>query len=340
MARFSLKENEYRPEDVFPVLIDPSLVSVLRQTRSSMNYSNLEDLKSSIAKRGQKKPGDIYAFSKLGAVEYLRCINILWNTNYNIQQFENHFIPEAKDDFYLFLIAGHRRLRAAKEVQKLYYAEIHFQKSFEEAIEWQLTENFHEPISLLDLVTAANYLWVMLKGINSKLTLKDFAKTYIHKSVSWLNDALRFSRLPFAVQELIKSTEISKGISYSILLEFVDLYDFSVEKGKALLEDELVILVQHCLAQRYKLIEVRGFIKRQKEKIIGQQEIFKLEFEQVKDNSMSTIRKNRTLLMTSAEQYLNASPAIVKQITNNAKKRAREVIISGTNLGEILTSKE
>ena len=338
MARFSLKENEYRPENVFPVLIDPNLISVLRQTRTSMNYNDLEDLKSSIKKRGQKTPGDVYAFPKSGAIQYLNCINTLWNTSYDLRNFESHFVPEKEESFYFFLVAGHRRLRAVTELGLKYFANISFQKTFEEAIEWQLGENFHEPISLLDLITAANYLWIMLKDMNPKLTLKEFAKNFIHKSTSWLTDALKFMRLPMLVQELIKKTEISKGAPYSMLLEFVNLYDFSVEKGKPIPDDELVILVQHCLSKQYKLKEVKEFCKVQKEKITGQQEIFKLNFQEVKSDTLSTIRRQRTFVMTVAENYLNASPAIIKQITKTAHKKANNVILYGNKLDEILPS--
>lgn len=338
MANFSLKQNEYRPENIFPVLIDSNLISVLRQTRTSMNYNDLEDLKSSIKKRGQKTPGDVYAFPKLGAMQYLNCINTLWNTSYDLMNFESHFVPEKEESFYFFLVAGHRRLRAVTELGLLYFANVSFQKTFEEAIEWQLGENFHEPISLLDLITAANYLWIMLKDINPKLTLKEFAKNFIHKSTSWLTDALKFMRLPLSVQELIKKTEISKGAPYVMLLEFVKLYDFSVEKGKPIPDDELVILVQHCLANQYPLKKVKEFCKLQEEKITGLPEIFSLNLQQVKSDTLSSVRRKRTIMMMGAEQYLNASPAIVKEITKTAKTKASNVITSGNKLGEILPS--
>lgn len=338
MANFSLKENEYRPENIFPVLINPNLVSVLRQTRTSMNYNDLEDLKSSIKKRGQKKAGDIYAFSKNGAIQYLNCINILWNSEYRIQDFESHFIPEMNNDFYLFLVAGHRRLRAAKEVDKLYYAEIHFEKTFEEAIEWQLTENFQEPISLLDLITAANYLWVMLKGINHKLTMKEFAKNYIHKSVSWLNDALRFSRLPISVQELIKKTESNKGVGYNIMLEFAKLYDFSVEKGQPLNEELLLSMIIRSVSEKFDMAKIKDYCSLIRKEISGQKSLFALTLEEVKSDSKKAMRAKNTLQMSLAKQYSQTIQKLIPFVTENCKSLANQVIEEGEKINERLTS--
>jgi hypothetical protein len=276
---------------------------------------------------GQKTPGDIYAFSPLEAEKYLDKINNLWNTNYKIKDFNNLYIDEKGDYFYLFLVAGHRRLKAINELGLEYLANIHFAKNFEQAIKWQLSENLHEELPILDQVTSATALWVMMKKKNDRLSLKEFANKHVHRSVSWLANALRFSRLPVLVQELIKKTEISKGVAYSILLEFAKLYDFSVSKNKPLSEEILVSFINHCITHKYKISKVKEFCEIKRDEILGQQELFILKVEEINNNSLSAIKRNKTHHMSEAESYLKASGVIARQITVNAKAKAEKVIV-------------
>ena len=156
MKTFSLKENEFIPQDSFSVLIEHSLVVVLKQTRTMMSFEGLLSLASSIKKNGQQNPGLIFAFPKKQAKKYLDNINKLWHRKYKIDQFESVFIKEKQNSFYLILVAGHRRLEAAKIAEQKYKAQIYFGKTFKEAITAQYEENFHEEIPLYDLVNFFN----------------------------------------------------------------------------------------------------------------------------------------------------------------------------------------
>ena len=163
MKTFSLKENEFIFQDFFTVLIDYSFVLVLKQTRTMMSHEGLQSLASSIKKNGQQNPGIIFAFSKSQAKKYLDNINKLWHRKYKLDEFESVYIKEKQNTFYLILVAGHRRLEAAKIAEQKYKAQIYFGKSFKEAITAQYEENFHEEIPLYDLVNFASFFWVMSK---------------------------------------------------------------------------------------------------------------------------------------------------------------------------------
>lgn len=335
---FSLEENFYRVNNIYTVKIDPKFISVLRQSRSSISATGIDELVSSFKIKGQKTPGDVYAFTEKEAEGYIKEMNILWNTEYQLENFTPFYIKEKKDYFYLFLVAGHRRLKAAQKLETFYIANIHFEKSFEDAIEWQLAENVQrEELPLLDLITSATAYWIKLKKKNLKLTMKDFAKNHIHKSVGWLSNALRFSRLPISVQDLIKKTETHKGVNYGIMLEFAKLYDFSVERKKPLGEEILLAYINHVISHKYNLQKVKDFCEIRRSEIIGQQDLFALQIEEVNKRSLTAIRKNRTVHMSEAESYLEASGVIAKQITDRCKVKAENVLELGDKLQEILT---
>lgn len=332
MSSFSLVKNEYKLDGVFLVKINPNFVSVLKQTRSTISYEGLSELMFSIKKRGQKTPGDIFACTKSEAILYLQEENNLWNSNYKIEDFDSHFILEKMDYFYFFLVAGHRRFKACEEMGENYLAYVHFDKTFEEAIEWQLEENLHEELPLFDLIRSATNLWILKKTKNSNLTLKEFAKKNVYKSVNWLSNALRFSRLPLSIQEMIKKTDVSKGVAYSIILEFAKLYDFSVSEEKEMSEELLLSLINHCLTHKYNFKKVKEFCEIKREEIRGQQELFALVSEEVNNNSLTAIRRNKTIHMGEAEVYLKVSGVIANQITQKGKQKAENVIKLGNGL--------
>ncbi len=336
MEKFSLIENEYKIPNSFLVMIDPGMIILLRQTRSVMSDEGLESLASSIKRNGQKTPGMIFAFTDLQSYTYLDYINKLWHTEYKVSDFEKVYIEEKGEEYYLFLVAGHRRRKACKILGVKYVAQIFFEKSFKEAISSQYEENFHEQISLLDLVTFASYFWVLSKKEDPKLTLKKFAKD-IHRSPHWLSNALKFSELPLSIQDLINKTEISSGVNYTILVEFAKLYDFSILKNKKLDEQLLLSFINHCISHKYNVKKVKEFCQIKKEEIAGQEVLFMLSVEDINNTTLTTLRKNKTLNMTLANAYLKAAGPIVKTITENCRTKAAQGIDSGQELGKMLT---
>ena len=116
MKTFSLKENEFISQESFQVLIDCLFIIVLKQTRTMMSFEGIQSLASSIKNNGQQNPGIIFAFSRNHAKKYLDNINKLWHRQYKLEDFEIVYIQEKQNDYYLFLVAGHRRLEAVKKL--------------------------------------------------------------------------------------------------------------------------------------------------------------------------------------------------------------------------------
>lgn len=337
MKKFSLKENEFISQDYFSVFIDHSLIIVLKQTRTMMSFEGLQSLASSIKKNGQQNPGLIFAFQKSQAKKYLDNINKLWHRKYKIDEFESVYIEEKQKFFYLILVAGHRRLEAAKIAEQKYKAQIYFGKSFKEAITAQYEENFHEEIPLYDLVNFASFFWVMSKTEDEKLTLKAFAKS-IHKSTSWLSNALKFTGLPLSVQVLINESEISKGVNYSTMIEFAKFYELSIKKGKPFEEELLLSLINHCIVHKYNISKIKEFIKVKEAELFGQQVLFELKSEEVDSGTITELRKAVTLDISRVDAYLTAVEPFAKRVTKKAKLVGLKVLSKGNELQKQLTS--
>lgn len=339
METFSLDENRFIIPNCFTVKIDNKLPIVLKQTRTQMSAEGLEQLSSSIKDHGQQTPGIIFAFSEDQAERYLYSMNKLWHLSYELSEFDPVYIKEKNIFYYLFLVAGHRRLEATKLVNVKYTAQIFFGKSFKDAITAQYEENFHEEIPLYDLVNFVSFSWVASKEEDPKLTLKSFAKN-IHKSPSWLSNALKFSELPLSIQDIVNEAELSKGINYSIMIEFAKLYSFSKKIEKPFEEKLLLAYINHCISNKYNTKKVKKFCDIKKQEISGQQLLFELvPEEEINNGILRTLKANVTSDLTKADIYLTAVGPIARRITENAKSKAEIVLVKGQQLGKILTSK-
>lgn len=307
------------------------MVATLRQSRTEMSYEGIENLKSSIRESGQRNEGNVYAFEAKEARHYLEKINQTWGTSYELSQFKPVYIPEKGRRFYLFLVAGHRRLRACSEVGVDYLAKIEFGRTFLQAIKWQLEENFHEDVSDLDKVASANALWLMMKKENPKLTLREFARKHVHRSESWLRNALRFARLPLSIQNLIKKTGVKRGTTnYSVLVEIAKLYDHSVQREKPLEAKYLNALLNHIFANQFKLGDVKDFCEQEMRAINGQEQLFDLaSSEQVNRVSLSIIRRTLTEKLAADAQYANAALAVVQELTATGQGYAKQAVQQG-----------
>jgi hypothetical protein len=77
---------------------------------------------------------------------------------------------------------------------------------------------------------------------------------------------------------------------------------------------------------------VKEFCEIKREEIRGQQELFALVSEEVNNNSLTAIRRNKTIHMGEAEVYLKVSGVIANQITKKGKQKAENVIKLGNGL--------
>lgn len=95
-------------------------INVLPQPRKT--FPALEELSLDIAKKGLCNPPTIARFSRKGAKEYLKLINLLWSTPFSLRDLQTYKAggpayakaPSGKQEFFYVLLAGERRIRACK----------------------------------------------------------------------------------------------------------------------------------------------------------------------------------------------------------------------------------
>lgn len=313
------------PPNTHFVMLPTGALSVLSQQRSEMSEEGLDELASSIKKSKQMYPGIVFAFSPKEAAKYLREINKLWGSSHSLADFKPTFIEEKSGSFYLFVVAGHRRLRACVKAELDYYAQVVFGSSFEKAIATQLEENFHESVPLGDQIRSAHALWLRAKEKDPKMTLRAFSRK-IHKSATWLKKALRFSGLPVSVQKLLsyKGSGAPKGIPYGVLLEFANLYEHAGEK---IPEARLVSYIFHAVARKMSLKDVRGLCDVIRMELDGQDTLFALaSVEGANERSLATAKAEATTSLRHAQEYLEGIPALANLATGTGRTRAGKVV--------------
>lgn len=242
------------PSHTFLMRIPHEHINVLHQIRMRMNPDRFETLVASIRDQGQQTPGRVIALLEKNAKEYLSEINQLWGTRYDYRQFRPVAIEERpKKKFYLFLIAGHRRLHAVRQLGiPVYYCELHFQADFRQALLAQFHENEHEEVSPDDQARFLGYKWRQDKTKNPHLTLSAFARQY-SRTPEAIRKMLRFISLPPRVQALVHGDErMAKRTStnYGILCELARLQEAATACGRPYSEDYLVNLAYAFVAKR------------------------------------------------------------------------------------------
>ena len=130
------------PEGVYWLKIPPHIINVLRQMRTKMSSDGLEELAAGIKEIGQMNPGIVVGMDAKEAGEYLALINEMWGKEYRLEDFEPVYLQELGDSFYLFLIAGHRRLAAVNLAEiGTYYCQLRLETNFNKALILQFQEN-------------------------------------------------------------------------------------------------------------------------------------------------------------------------------------------------------
>jgi hypothetical protein len=323
------------PPNTHFVMLPTSILSVLSQQRSEMSEEGLEELASSIKSSKQMYPGIVFAFSSREAQKYLREINKLWGSNHKLSDFKPTFIEEKSGSFYLFVVAGHRRLRACMRAQVDYYAQVVFGSSFEKALATQLEENFHESVPLGDQIRSAHALWMRAKEKDPKMTLRAFSRK-IHKSATWLKKALRFSGLPLSAQRLLsyKGEAAPKGIPYGVLLEFASLHEHA---GDKISEERLVSYIFHAVARKMSLKDVRGLCDVVRMELDGQDTLFALaSVSDANERSLATAKAAATTSLRHAQEYLEGIPALARLATDTGRHRAGHVMQAAETVLELV----
>lgn len=277
------------PENVFLVNIPLSCIHALRQMRGKMSEDGLEELTASIKEATQLNPGIIVALSKSASVTYLRRINEMWGTNYRITQFAATFIKEKKEFFYLFLVAGHRRLRAVTNA-KLghFYCYLRLETNFSKALHLQFQENLHEEVAPEDQARFLSLFWREEKEAKPTITLATFAKS-LGKRPEVVRKSIRFTTLPVTLQKLVQpSKDFKKGIGFGLLCELARLQEARIAKKKPYNEQELIQLAYAAVTQQKTVKATAAWVTEHINELEGQDTMFELSIQEVSQSSCSS----------------------------------------------------
>ncbi len=238
-----------------------SALNVLTQVRQTMNPLDLVELAESILAQGQHAPGVVVALTPDEAERYVAEINEWCGGRHNINWLTRTNLDGV--EYYLIVVAGHRRLRACQMAAKLlhegthtserftghYLCEIHFGLTIEQALAIQFHENRHQQVLIYEEVAAAWRTWRFLTKRNPRLTITAFAKV-IGRTASWVRSMLRFCELPESVQQLIEPNGHSSRVSYQLLVQVQRLLEVEQKHGRHFTELEVHAMVVRLVVGR------------------------------------------------------------------------------------------
>jgi hypothetical protein len=296
------------PENVFMVNLPRAVLGVLHQMRGRMSEDGLDELSASIKQSGQMNPGIVVALIASAAETYLSRINEMWGTKYKLEDFRPIFITEKGEDFYLFLVAGHRRLRAVTLADiPTFYCQLRLETEFSKALHLQFQENLHEQVPADDEARFLSLFWREEKAANPALTLVQFAKS-LSKKPEKIRNSLRFTSLPISVQKLMwPSDERKKGVSYGILCELARLHEAMKVKGRSYTELELIQLAYVLIVQHKTVKRSAAWVSSQIEMLEGQNELFELSIQDAVNDARRTLATGYEAAVTSGRQHLIAA---------------------------------
>lgn len=332
-----------RPENVFPVLLPPEIVGVLRQVRSTMNGSDLEDLTLSIQKMGQKTPGLIVALTPNQAKEYLRRVNKMWGVRHRLSEFAPVPVKEKGGEvYYFFLVAGHRRLRAVAAIGGAYLADLQFGGNFLELLQLQYHENTHEALSQDDEARFLTLLWWEHQRHAPNMTMTDFAKEF-RSTPEKVRKAIRFASLPISLQQqVLPNAHFKKGVAYGMLCELARLQEVRKECNVPYSEIELQSML-YAMAVRYKTIkQAAAFVSEQIRELQAQSSLFELMPSEALAGAQKTVRTGLERELRVGNEHLTlvatlhkggvpriasgSTVAAVHTVLNTAEELAPEII--------------
>lgn len=255
-----------------------------------MSRDGLEDLVSSIREIGQINPGIVVGLGQTEADKYLRLIDEMWGTEYKLKDFEPVRLEELADDYYLFLVAGHRRLESVKLVPlDAFYCQLRLETNFSKALVLQFQENLHEAVPHDDEARFLTFLWRQEKSMKKGLTLAKFARK-LGKKPEAVRRAIRFTSLPVIVQKLIlPSQEFKKGIGFGILCELARLQEVRQKMNKAYSEQELIHLAYVLVVQQKTAKAAATWVTAQIQELQGQGNMFELSIQDAVDSARRTV---------------------------------------------------
>lgn len=277
------------PAGVYDLYLPPQIIGVLQQVRTRMTRESLEDLASSIKAIGQQAAGIAIGLTEQEAEIYLREVNDLWGTEYRLKDFSPVYIKELAVSFYVFLIAGHRRLITVKELEiGSYLCRLHLHVQFVDAFSLQFHENVHKEVPLDDEARFLTFMWRKQKSMDDRLSLAEFARRH-GKTSDAVRRANRFTSLPISVQKLmLPSEEYKKGVAFGILCELARLQEARQAKEKPYDEYELIKLAYVLVVQQKTAKAAAAWVSEQIRQLQGQGDMFGLSIQEALDGARKT----------------------------------------------------
>lgn len=296
------------PENVYMVNLPKKVIGVLHQMRGRMSEDGLDELAASILQSGQMNPGIVVALTVDAAEIYLSRINEMWGTSYSFVEFSSVFLAEKDAAYYLFLVAGHRRLRAVSLAElSTFYCQLRLETEFSKALHLQFQENLHEQVPLDDEARFLSLFWREEKAVNPTLTLVQFAKS-LGKKPDKIRSSLRFTSLPVSVQRLVlPSDQYKKGVSFGILCELARLQEARKAKDVGYEEMELIKLAYVLIVEHRTAKATAAWVSSQIEMLDGQTEMFELSIQEAVEGARRKVTTGYEETVKRGSQHLVAA---------------------------------
>lgn len=287
----SLEQYAARPpKEVYDLYLPPQVIGVLQQVRTKMTKESLDDLATSIKVIGQQAAGIAIGLTEQEATKYLEEINDLWGTGYQLEDYEPVYFSELASSFYVFLVAGHRRLLAVKSLEiSSYLCRLHLHVEFVDAFNMQFHENVHKEVPLDDEARFLTFMWRKQKSMDDGLSLAEFSRRH-GKNPDAVRRSIRFTSLPISVQKLmLPSNEFKKGIAFGILCELARLQEMRQANGKPYGEQELIKLAYVLVVQQKTAKAAAVWVTTQIQELKGQGNMFELSIEDAVDGARRSV---------------------------------------------------
>lgn len=265
--------------------IGDNALNVLPQVRKHLGNGDIDDLAESILKKGQKVRGFVVARKERAARRYLDEVNVFWGTGLKLRNMRKCIIDG--EEYYLFLVFGHRRYKAAKLALKRlsegdkstvftggYRCNIHFDLTFKSVFPIQLLENMYVPPPKDEEIAALWRYWRFLQKYEPGITIAAFARQVGRKPKA-VRDMLRFCGLPEGVQRMIRPDAPGGKASYSMLLQVARLYEARELNEKPMSDREVLRFTEFHISRRTKASDLaREVSSAIRDLVDGQEDLF------------------------------------------------------------------
>lgn len=252
-------------------------VNVLPQPRKT--FEDIPELALDVASKGLLNPPTVARLSEGDAGNYLRVINALWDTEFQVCDLVPSFTKGRK--YFHILLAGERRFRSCrllwqegckKCIEKFgpeppgTCFKRHFRSGKIEvrlcldvqplsALYLQLSENTHMRVPPEQEAYAYTQLFKLVRRANADFTLTGFAEK-VGRSPDTIRNALQFCELPLLVREAVENGDIPYGIA----LELVRIYHRKAKDSGV--EEELRWWIVRAMTERSKRADFRDSVSR------------------------------------------------------------------------------